>query len=68
MLCDINMALYICIHKSGCLITFKSINQQCWLPTEEQIVSALEDCENHTNKAIATQLSLLHVTTSFHPL
>jgi hypothetical protein len=57
ILCDIDVALYLRIRKSGRLITYKSINRQCWPPTEEQIVSALEDRENHTNKAIATHLS-----------
>jgi hypothetical protein len=57
MLCDVDVALYIRIRKSGRLITYKSINRQCWPPTEEQIVSASEDCENHTNKAVATHLS-----------
>ncbi|PSS18509.1 hypothetical protein M430DRAFT_19108 [Amorphotheca resinae ATCC 22711] len=31
------MALYLRIRKSGRLIAYKSINRQCWPPTEEQI-------------------------------
>jgi hypothetical protein len=57
ILCDINVVLYLHIRKSGRLITYKSINQQCWPPTEEQIVSALEHGEHHTNNAVATHLS-----------
>jgi hypothetical protein len=56
-LCDVDVALFIRTHKSGRLITYKSINRQCWPPTEEQIVSALEHREHHTNKAVATHLS-----------
>jgi hypothetical protein len=57
MLCDVDVALYIRIRKSGRLIAYKSINRQCWPPTEEQIVSALENREHHTNKAVGTHLS-----------
>ena len=57
ILCDVDVPVYLCYRKSGRLNTYKSINRQCWPPTEEQIVSDSEDCENHTNKAVETHLS-----------
>lgn len=57
ILCDVDVALYLRHRKSGRLITYKSISRQCWPPTKEQIVSALEYWEHHANKAIATHLS-----------
>ena len=57
ILCDIDVALYLRHRKSGRLITYKSINRQCWPPTEDQIVSALEHREHYANKAAATHLS-----------
>lgn len=57
MLCGVDMAVFLRHHKSGRLITYKSINRQCWPPTEEQIVSALEDREYRTNKAVPIHLS-----------
>ena len=57
ILCDVDVALYLRHRKSGRLIIYKSIGRQCWPPTEEQIVSALEYLEPHANKAAATHLS-----------
>jgi hypothetical protein len=57
MLCDVDVVLYLCYHKSGRLITYKSINRQCWPLTQEQIVSSLETREHYTNKAVGTHLS-----------
>ena len=56
-LCDVDVALFLRLHKSGRLITYKSINRQSWPPTEEQLVSALKDRHHHTNEAVATRLS-----------
>ena len=57
ILCDVDVAVYLRYRKSGRLITYKSINQQCWPPTEEQILSVLEIREYHANKAAAAHLS-----------
>jgi hypothetical protein len=57
ILCDVDVALFLRYRKSGRLITYKSINRQCWPPTQEQIVSAPENRELHTNKALGTHLS-----------
>jgi hypothetical protein len=57
VLCDVDVAVYLRYRKTGRLITYKSINQQCWPPTQEQIVSALECREHHTNNTVGTHLS-----------
>jgi hypothetical protein len=57
ILCDVDVAVYLRYRKSGRLIAYKSINRQCWPPTEEQIVSALEHREPHTNNTVGTHLS-----------
>jgi hypothetical protein len=57
VLCDVDVALYLRTRKSGRLVTYQSINRQCWPPTDGQIVSALEGRTHHTNKAAATHLS-----------
>jgi hypothetical protein len=57
ILCDVDVALYLRYRKSGRLITYKSINQRCWPPTQEQIVRALECWERHTNNTAGTHLS-----------
>lgn len=37
--CDVDVALFIRIRKTGRLITYKSINLDEWPPSSEQIVS-----------------------------
>jgi hypothetical protein len=38
--CDVNVALFIRIRKTGRLITYKSLDLKLWPPLREQIVSA----------------------------
>lgn len=38
--CDIDVALFIRIRKTGQLITYKSLDLESWPPSSEQIVSA----------------------------
>ena len=54
-LCDV--ALFLRIRKSGHLTVFKSTRRKSWPPSEEEIVSAMEYCWNHTNRAVARNLS-----------
>jgi hypothetical protein len=38
--CDVDVALFIRIRKTGRLITYKSLDLELWPPSREQIVSA----------------------------
>jgi hypothetical protein len=49
LLCDIDIAICLRYCKSSCLITYRSIDHQCWPPIQEQIVGALDYPLHYTN-------------------
>jgi hypothetical protein len=46
--CDVDVALFFRIRKTGRLITYKSLDLESWLPLKEQIVSACKLVQDHT--------------------
>ena len=52
--CDVDVALFTRIRKTGRLITYKSLDLESWPPSREQIVSVRKLVQRpHTNTVVA---------------
>ncbi|KAH6696410.1 hypothetical protein BKA61DRAFT_460293, partial [Leptodontidium sp. MPI-SDFR-AT-0119] len=37
LLCDVDVAFFRCVRKTGCITTYRSLDHESWLPSREQM-------------------------------